>query len=156
MAKKAYQEKELLLFIWAMCVLGGLWSKLGNSVNKLLAKSLHFLLLTTPSLPAGSRAPVQSIPKKANSTCLFGAATTPSLQTKKKKEKKKTLWKIQLSFSWKHLISLWKFKLYVNQLSAWPSARSRGAAHYIAFKLSAWENSAATTNKSRKRLRCIF
>lgn len=32
--------------------------------------------------------------------------------------------KIQLRLSWEHLISLWKF--YVNQMPAWPCARSQG------------------------------
>lgn len=34
--------------------------------------------------------------------------------------------KMQLGLSWEHLISLWKWKFYVNQMAAWPCARSQG------------------------------
>jgi len=81
---------------------------------------------------AGTEARIQSGPLKnlihliLNCTGRSRNMTQVCKQTKERQKKKDR--KIQLSFSWKHLISSWKLKFYVNQLSAWSRARSQGAA----------------------------
>lgn len=76
--------------MWTMCVLGGHQSKLSNSVNKLLAKSVHFQFLTTLTCQQEVRLLLNQPLRKLNphdfELCWDKQQHDTSLQTKEEKK----------------------------------------------------------------------
>lgn len=85
--------------MWTMCVLGGHQSKLSNSVNKLLAKSVHFLFVTT--LTHQQEVPFNQSLGKLNppDLCWDKQQHDTSLQTETKKITQGNSIKLQLEAS---------------------------------------------------------
>lgn len=135
--------------------------KLKVSVNKRLATLLS---LTTLPHWAGSQAPAISVPSPSPvqrpPPLVSGWAATWKFANPKgggqqqRKQLKTTIIsvKIQSRLSWEHLISLWKLKFYVNQLSARPCARSQGGCAILHSNEPPQKNSAATPSRHQNTI----